>query len=1469
MVIRVFGGEKQKMFFKEGSPLYSAEVERRQGEDVLYVNYLGAPFVPSIADNPGVMARTIETLMENPNVSRVVFVQQRNYNYPYEQVSMLIEIASLYSFLTKQENVLSVEKLSLFGNVPELHAELMLVINLLKQDPIGCYLELKKRVRSLRAQLEKGEVLNRTGLANYIRLLEKIQGLLENTRLIKFAWASIEGLVSGSREIYKSFFRPDILPNFTFTRLVAQLPKDADLVDQYELVSDSENIPVSILKRKDDSKYIYHVLPPEYSLSEEHHMLLNLARNVLIEHRPKAEEFTDPEKTRQVFFNVSRDLLTDLSRNKGIELNHRELTKLSKILVRYTIGFGLIEVLLADEKLQDISINAPISQNPIFVRHEKYDECYTNIMPSYEDADSWAAKLRLQSGRPLDEANPILDTDLVFGNARARVAAIKEPLSPYGLAYSLRRHRDEPWTLPLFIDRKMINSFTAGLLSFMIDGNRTLLVAGTRSSGKCVDGETLIQISNGDIRKIKELIGEEKEKIDDGVICLPSSESYASSLDKMSIASKKISAVWKRNSPEKVVKIKTRSGKEIITTKEHPYFIYENGLQNKRADELKEGDLIASPRELHIEGSDVGIVYNADVIGESDENYLLRGKTNSSVVKFPKKLDSEIAYFIGLIIGDGHLDREKLEFRNQCAELRERCIFALKSFGVPCRVFDSRTTKVVQASSRALCRALNEIFEIPFGKKADKVKIPSIILKSRKEILSSFLRGYFDTDGYVPKEKRDIEIVSASKLMAEHLKLALLRFGIVSFMKQKKVNGADYFRTLIRGEFVYNFAREIGFNHPKKKERIAGLASKKFINNTNTDVIPCGNEILRELRRLLRTSPKELRLFAEKDYWAYENGKYRTTRAGFKKMISFYSKRHAELASKQKEIEKLRSIANFDIGNYFSNIERVRSVLGLSYYSLANQMGLSERAVRKILKNKRASLESVDSFRNLNGFFGNKIRELSFLRDLAPEISSLPSFVEHKVVSYACISRETAIPETSLKSYCLSNACVLDCKMESINNAILKAKDKFFSGFADAVSLFNYMSSERFMCEFTTLGVLISNFRNLLNIQNEEFAGRDLSIASVSNFFNAIYTPSFPTLKLIAKKIIEIYDSAVSGASASLLHEAEMLANSEIFWDEVSSVKIIDKVDEFVYDLTVDSTHNFVANGLIAHNTSLLGSMMLEIMPKFRVIVVEDTLELGVDAMRKLGYDILRMKVRSALVSGTTEVEAAEGIRASLRLGDSALIVGEVRSSEAKALYEAMRVGALANVVAGTIHGDSPYGVFDRVVNDLEVPATSFKATDLIVVANPVKTPDGMHSMKRVMGITEVRKHWKEDPAQEGGFVDLVRYNVEKDELEPTPELINGESVIIKNIAGNVKGWAGNWDAVYDNILLRGKMKQEVVELAKKLNNPKIMEANFNALCNSAFHRISESVREEAGIPSSERVFPEWKKWLYEMARGI
>ncbi|MEK6860250.1 MAG: type II/IV secretion system ATPase subunit [Nanoarchaeota archaeon] len=758
------------MLFKPNTPLYSYEVVREEGNQVLYVNYLGAPFVPNLAENPDVMARTIDYLIETPNVSRIIFVQQRNYNYGSSEVFMVQEIANLHTYLEKQEKILSPIKLSIFGSqyLSQRHNDVSYLLMILKRDPIACSFELERFIKQEKTNLGTTPENLKTDQLTYIRLLEKFKSLLQNTQIIKQTERYFSDYNFGKREIYSKILRADIIPNFTFTKLVSTLPSDAEMVFQYEIGEGYDKSIVTILKRKEDAKYIYHLMPPEYSLDEEKQNLLNLARNVLIEHQPKAEEFTDPEKTRQVFFNVSRDLIRDLSETKKITLDYNEINRLATILVRHTIGFGLIEILLQDKNLQDVVLNAPISMNPVFLRHQEFEECITNIIPSKEDGDSWAAKFRMISGRPLDEANPILDTDLTLGNIRARIAVIHQPLSPNGLAYAIRRHREDPWTLPLFIKNKMINSFSAGLFSFLIDGARTLLVAGTRSSGK----------------------------------------------------------------------------------------------------------------------------------------------------------------------------------------------------------------------------------------------------------------------------------------------------------------------------------------------------------------------------------------------------------------------------------------------------------------------------------------------------------------------------------------------------------------------------------------------------------------------------------------------------------------------------------------------------------------------------TSLLGSLMLEIMPKYRIIVLEDTLELPVEAIRKLKYDIVRMKVRSSLLKTSTEIGADEGIRTSLRLGDSSLIVGEVRSLEAKALYEAMRVGALANVVAGTIHGASPYGVFDRVVNDLEVPVTSFKATDCVIISNPIKTPDGLRSVRRILQLTEVRKHWLKDPEEEGGFVNLLKYNIKNDELEPTEELINGDSEIIKDIAAGVKGWAGDWDAVYDNIILRGKIKQEIVDTSIKLNMPIILEAPFNSISNNMFHQFSKDVQEEIGIPLGERVFPLWQDWLRETIRA-
>jgi hypothetical protein len=297
------------MIFKNDTPLYSYEIIRESGENVMYINYLGAPSVPSLMDSAEVMSRTIDNLNEEGNVSRIVFVQQRNYSHDFSQVRLLLEIAQLYDFLIKREKIFSSYKLSA---IPEAYSFVNRILNeTLKQDPIKAYRELKGVFFEQKAIYDRYR-----NNFEYLRVLEKLVNFFENLGLVKKLKPFFDSYTSGDRKIYSEIFRADIMPNFTFTRMVASIPEDAEIIKQYYISSDEEKSLVTVFTLPGKSNPVYHLAPPEYLLEEDHHLLLNLARNVLIEHRPTAEEFNDPERTRQVFQNIARDLLTDLAANK-------------------------------------------------------------------------------------------------------------------------------------------------------------------------------------------------------------------------------------------------------------------------------------------------------------------------------------------------------------------------------------------------------------------------------------------------------------------------------------------------------------------------------------------------------------------------------------------------------------------------------------------------------------------------------------------------------------------------------------------------------------------------------------------------------------------------------------------------------------------------------------------------------------------------------------------------------------------------------------------------------------------------------------------------------------------------------------------------------------------------------------------------------------------------------------------------
>lgn len=448
------------------------------------INALGSIYGASIEDYPQVMARVIDILREVGGANNVVLSASREYEYADEQTQMLIEVAEAIQEISR-EGYLSQD--NYFGECeqyfPDWRQNVQHIVTMdLRRDPIGAYVKLRREIRHRKEEMRDAFHQKQRCIQKLLdNILLPLKQRLEETTLIQTVQDELTGYHVGDRSLYREVFHPLVRPNFMLTKYMSLPPEGGEEVDRYTIAN---NVEVEIYRLPDEAMHVYHLSPPEFTLSEDKYTILDAARRYLGRHRPESGEFAKPERMRDVFGNIGRDMLLDISDEMNVSLSNEDLDRMTSILTRYTAGLGVLELLFADKQIQDVYVNSPVGKAPIFIYHGEYEECKTNLVPTLDDAESWATRFRIQSGRPLDEANPVLDTDLKVPGGRARVAVITRSLSPEGLAFAFRRHRDRPWTYPLFIERDYMTPLSAAVLSFLIDGSRTMLISGTRSAGK-------------------------------------------------------------------------------------------------------------------------------------------------------------------------------------------------------------------------------------------------------------------------------------------------------------------------------------------------------------------------------------------------------------------------------------------------------------------------------------------------------------------------------------------------------------------------------------------------------------------------------------------------------------------------------------------------------------------------------------------------------------------------------------------------------------------------------------------------------------------------------------------------------------------------------------------------------------------------------------------------------------------------
>ncbi len=460
-----------------------AMVKRSEGRKDLIVNCRNCIYGASISDYPQCMARTIDKLVDHPDVDTVTLEEFYERLYDEKQTAMLKEIAQILARLTS-ERIWAPSHLGGAGcdkYIPERSDYVTnLVHNLIRTDPVAAYFSVKQEIEKEGAKAGAGGGDYQKCLQPYLKTLLEIKTLLESTTLIKKANLILSKLhkLPAGRGIYRTLFESAIKPSFIRTRLETGAPKGVELIDSYKL-GDSE---VEIYKHPEKLAYLYYLYPPEYSLPPDQYFLLNKTKEIVSKQKIEGIEFEDPTETRRYFERIYEGTISDIAEQNNIKIDYKEIQKLSKIVARYTVGFGLLEIVLSDDRVTDIYIDAPIGRYPVYLVQGDYGQCETNIVYTLDEARSIISKFRAISGRPFDESHPVLDMDLSI--LSSRICVIGKPLSPNGIAMALRRHKETPWTLPQFLDVKMLSPLGAGLLSFFIDAQASTIVTGSRGSGK-------------------------------------------------------------------------------------------------------------------------------------------------------------------------------------------------------------------------------------------------------------------------------------------------------------------------------------------------------------------------------------------------------------------------------------------------------------------------------------------------------------------------------------------------------------------------------------------------------------------------------------------------------------------------------------------------------------------------------------------------------------------------------------------------------------------------------------------------------------------------------------------------------------------------------------------------------------------------------------------------------------------------
>ncbi len=351
--------------------------------------------------------------------------------------------------------------------------------------------------------------------------------------------------------------------------------------------------------------------------------------------------------------------------------------------------------------------------------------------------------------------------------------------------------------------------------------SHVVLVSGKRGSGKCLHGDSLVSLEDGSQVAIRDL-AENKN----GVVSMDG-EMKMGILGKSEFFSREV---------DSLLRVKLRSGREIKLTPEHPLFTAGGWVP---VGSLSVGSRIAVPRVMPCFGD-----FEMKECEVKLLSYLIAGGHTKKIVLF-SNMDEEIVEDFRGALREFDSSLSLIEEKRGCYRVSD------KDWKTEVLEHDSTRDEKGQfvkgEKSVYKRRSIRELIEREdlFGRLATEKFLSANLMRLKRDQMKLFLNRLFSCDGSVYKfdEYWEVSYASSSEGLIRQVQSLLLRFGILSRLREKKVKCDskifDSFELVLNSVNGKKFIEEIGFFGEKAaRAEVAVEEIEKLCLNPNVDTIP-------------------------------------------------------------------------------------------------------------------------------------------------------------------------------------------------------------------------------------------------------------------------------------------------------------------------------------------------------------------------------------------------------------------------------------------------------------------------------------------------------------------------------------------------------------------------------------------------------------------------------------------------------